>query len=220
HIILQPLANEDTGYSTEDLVPVSIFQTTPIGIAVAKDSNIKTLDDLIQKANDNPGNVTVSGSGTYSGHQITLMQLEELADVEMKYVPSDGAAPSIQAFLGGNTEVVLGNSDDLIKYKDDMRILAIGTEESFEPLPDVPTFKEEGVDMTAGIDRGVAVPPGTDEEVISTLEDAFLKILDEEGVKDQMLEEGFQPKEMGHSESVEYIKEKRSESENIMEYVE
>ncbi|GGB54509.1 C4-dicarboxylate ABC transporter substrate-binding protein [Lentibacillus populi] len=219
HIILQPLANDDTGYKTEDIVPVAIFQATPIGIAVSKDSDINSLEDLVNKAKESPGTVTVSGSGTYTGHHIAFLQFQDIADIKMQYVPFDGASPSVQAFLGGNTEVLLGNSSDLLKYKDDMKILAIGSEKTFKPLSDVPTFKELGYDMTAGIDRGVAVPPGTNPEVIEILEKAFLKILDEPGVQDKMYEEGFEPKTMGHKESLEYIETKTEQYSRIIENV-
>ena len=217
HIILQPMVNDDSGYETEDIVPAAIFQATPIGIGVAPDSDIDSLDDLVAKAKESPGSITVAGSGTYSGHHITFLEFQELTGIEMQYVPFDGAAPSIQAFLGGNAEVILGNSSDLFKYQDDIKILAIGSEETFDPLPDVPTFIEDGYDMTAGIDRGVGVPPGTDPEIIAILEKAFLDILDEPGVMETMYEEGFEPKAMGHEESLEYIKTKTEDYTKLLE---
>ncbi|MET3699434.1 tripartite-type tricarboxylate transporter receptor subunit TctC [Bacillus oleivorans] len=220
HIILQPLSNKDTGYKTEDIVPVVIMQATPIGIAVSKDSEINTVEDLVNKAKENPGSITVAGSGTYTGHHMAFLEFQELAGIKMQYIPFDGGAPSLQAFLGKNTEVLLGNSNDLVTYKDEMKILAIGSEETFDPLPDVPTFKELGYDMTAGIDRGVAVPPGTDPEIIKVLEKAFLDILEEPGVKDQMYEEGFEPKTMGHEASKEYIQEKKEQYTRILEDME
>jgi tripartite-type tricarboxylate transporter receptor subunit TctC len=216
HIILQPLANKDTGYKTEDIVPVAIFQATPIGIAVSKESDMETLDDLITKASKAPGSITVAGSGTYSGHHIALLELQDKAGVKMQYVPFDGASPSIQAFLGGNADVILANSSDLVKYSDDMKILAIGSEGKFNPLPEVPTFKEAGYDMTAQIDRGIAVPPGTDLSVIETLEQAFLDVLKEPGVKEQMYDEGFEPKELGHKESLKYIETKTEQYSRIL----
>ncbi|MFS0647531.1 tripartite tricarboxylate transporter substrate binding protein [Siminovitchia sp. 179-K 8D1 HS] len=217
HIILQPLANEDTGYNTEDIVPIAIFQATPIALAVGKNSGIDSLEDFIQKARKNPGSITISGSGNYSGHHIAFLQLQNLAEIKMQYVPFDGAGPSMQAFLGGNTDAVLANSSDLLKYTEDMKILAIGSEERFEPMPEFPTFIELGYDMTASIDRGVGVPPGTDKKIIHILEKAFLDILEEPGVKDQMYEEGFEPKTMGHEESVKYIEMKTKEYTDILE---
>ncbi len=215
HIILQPLANKDTGYKTEEIIPIAIFQATPIAIAVSKDSDIQSLEQLVQKAKASPGKITVAGSGNHTGHHMAFLQLQELAGIEMQYVPFDGAGPSVQAFLGGNTEAILANSSDLLTYTEDMKILAIGSEETFEPMLDIPTFKEAGYNMTASIDRGVAVPPGTDPKVIKALERAFLDILEEPGVKDQMYKEGFEPKTMGHRESLEHIEMKTEEYKSM-----
>ncbi|MCD5325243.1 MULTISPECIES: tripartite tricarboxylate transporter substrate binding protein [Pontibacillus] len=217
HIVLQPLARDSAGYETEEINPVAIFQATPIALAVSKDSSIESLSDFIDQAKKNPGGLTVAGSGTYSGHHITLMQLQDLADFKAEYVPFSGAAPSIQAFLGGNTDAVLVNSSDLVKYQDDMKVLGIGSEGTFEPMPDIPTFKDLGYNMTASIDRGVAVPPKTDEEIIKKLEDAFLEIANDEKVKKEMIKEGFIPKSMGADESQEYINQKVEEMKPLVE---
>ncbi|MFD1705546.1 tripartite tricarboxylate transporter substrate binding protein [Siminovitchia sediminis] len=217
HIILQPLANDDTGYKTEEIIPVAIFQATPIALAVSKDSEITTLEDFVKKAKEAPGQITISGSGHHTGHHMAFLQLQNMAGIEMQYVPFDGAGPSMQAFLGGNTEAILANSSDLLKYKEEMTILAIGTEEPFDPMPDIPTFKEAGYDMTASIDRGIAVPPGTDPDIISILEKAFLDILEEPDVIEQMYDEGFEPKTMGHKESLEYIEKKTEEYKETLQ---
>ncbi|SFO95028.1 Bug family tripartite tricarboxylate transporter substrate binding protein [Salibacterium halotolerans] len=215
HIILQPMTQDDAGYETDQINPVAIFQGTPIGLAVPADSDIETLDDFIEQA-ETGEQMTISGSGTYSGHHLAFMQLSNLKDLDMEYVPSTGAAESIQNFLGGNTDAIFANSNDLVKYKEDMNILAIGAEETFEALPDVPTFQEEGADFTASIDRGVAVPPDTDEEIIQTLEDAFLEIANDESVQEEMVNEGFEPVSMGREETQEHIDELKSEYEETM----
>ncbi|MFZ4451258.1 tripartite tricarboxylate transporter substrate binding protein [Salibacterium aidingense] len=215
HIILQPMTQDDAGYETEQINPVAIFQGTPIGLAVPADSGMETLDDFIEEA-DSGGQVTIAGSGTYSGHHLAFMQLSSLEELDMEYVPSTGAAESIQNFLGGNTDAIFANSNDLVKYKDDMNILAIGSEETFEALPDVPTFQEEGVDFTASIDRGVAVPPDTEEEIIQTLEDTFLEIANDESVQEEMINEGFEPLAMGREDTQNYIEERTEEFEETM----
>lgn len=102
-----------------------------------------------------------------------------------------------------------------------MKILAIGcSDERFAALPDVPTFIELGYDMTASIDRGVAVPPGTDEQIVKILEEAFLKISNNEAVQEQMIKEGFEPKAMGAAESAAYIQAKTVDYTAIMEELE
>jgi tripartite-type tricarboxylate transporter receptor subunit TctC len=216
HIILQPLVRDNAGYQTTDLVPVYLFQSTPIGLAVLKDSPFKTLDDFLAYAKEKPGKITIGGSGTWSGHHIALLQLQKLAGVEFTYIPSTGAAPSVANFLGGHTMALFANSDDLVTHRDKINILAIGTEKEFEALPGAPTFRQQGVKMTAGIDRGVCVPPGTPESVIKTLEDAFDAVCGMPTYLSKMKEEGFLIQSLKSKKFAKYIEEKTEEYTQIL----
>ena len=211
HIILQPLARGNAGYETEQLAPIALFQATPIGLAVTKDSKFKTLKDLIEYAKENPGAVSCGGSGTWPGHHIAYLQFQKMAGVKMTYIPYKGASPSVAAFLGGHVNTLWGNSNDLFQHKDRIRVLAFGTEKPFAPMPDVPTFKSLGYNLMASIDRGAGAPPGTPAEVINVLEKSFLDIANDSKVKEQMLKDGFVPVSMGAAESKAYLQAKAKE---------
>ncbi|MFP4302421.1 MAG: tripartite tricarboxylate transporter substrate binding protein [Alkalispirochaetaceae bacterium] len=216
HIIIQPLVRDDAGYETEELKPVYLFQTTPIGLAVARDSQFDTLEELVAYATENPGEITVSGSGTHSGHHLALLQLQHLTGAEFTYIPATGAAPSVANFLGGHSQVLMANSNDLLAHEAEMKVLAVGTEERFPQLPEVPTFIEEGVEMTAGIDRGVAVPPSTPDEVVAVLEAAFAEVSNDPDFRSEMDELGFVTHSMGAAEFEEYIEGKSQEIETVL----
>ncbi len=208
HIVLQPLARGNAGYETEQLVPVALFQATPIGLAVMKDSQFQTLEDFIAYAKKNPGAITCAGSGTWSGHHIAYLQFQKMAGVKLTYVPYKGAAPSVAAFLGKHVTALWANSNDLYQHKDKIRVLGFGTEKPFQPMPGVPTFKSKGYNLLASIDRGAGVPPGTPANVIKKLEKAFLSISGDPVVKKQMLDAGFVPIAMNAEESKAYIQSK------------
>lgn len=205
HIIAQPLSREDAGYTTEELEPLYLFQTTPIGLAVLKDSPYKTLDEFVAYAKAHPEEITIGGSGTYSGHHLALLLFQKLTGTKFTYIPSTGAAPSVANFLGGHTDALFANSNDLVTHNDEIIILGMGTEERFGLLPEAPTFIEQGVDMTAGIDRGVCVPQGTPEEVIAVLEDAFREACTDPDFMAKMEEMGMVVRNMGASEFKAYI---------------
>lgn len=211
HIILQPLARGNAGYETEQLVPVAFFQATPIGLAVMKDSQFKTLEDLVAYAKKNAGAVTCAGSGTWSGHHIAYLQFQKMAGIKLTYVPYKGAAPSVAAFLGKHVTALWANSNDLYQHRDKIRVLGFGTEKPFQPMPEVPTFKSKGYNLMASIDRGVGVPPGTPTAVIKTLEKAFIDIVNDPVVEQQMLDAGFVPIAMNAEESQAYINGKVEE---------
>jgi tripartite-type tricarboxylate transporter receptor subunit TctC len=204
HIILQPMQQE-VGYKTEQIVPVAIFQRTPLALIVHPKSQFNTLQEFIDYAKKNPSALTMGGTGPYSNHHMATLMLQKKANVKLTYVPFTGSAPMMMAVLGGHVAGTFANSDDVVKFKDQIRILAFATEQRFPGLPDVPTFKEMGMDIELATDRGVAVPAGTPEPVIQKLEAAFLEVARNAEIQAEMKKKGFVPLAMGHKESKAYI---------------
>lgn len=204
HIILQPL-QQDVGYQTEQIVPVMVFQRTPLALAVLKTSPIMTVQDFIEHAKKNPGAVTVGGSGAFSGYHMAALRFEKLTGTKLTYVPFTGSAPQMTAFLGGHVNAVFGASDDLTRFRDQVRVLGFAMEERFPGFPEAPTLKELGFDMTEVVDRGVAVPPGTPSEIIKKLEDALIQVANMPEIKEEMTRQGFMPMAMGHEQTKAHI---------------
>lgn len=204
HTILQPL-QQAVGYKTEQLVPVALFQRTPLGLAVPENSPYKTLKDFIEAAKKEPGKLSVGGSSFFSGPHFADMLFEKLAGIKLSYVPFTGAAPQVTALLGGHTDAGMTFSNDLVRFKDKLRILAMATEERMEDFPDVPTFKELGFDIVESVDRGVIVPPNTPKEIIAKLEAAFLEIAKNPEIQAEMKKQGFVPLAMGADETKAHL---------------
>lgn len=205
HVILQPL-QQDVGYKTEQIIPVFIFHKTPLALAVLETSPYKTLKDVIEFARKNPGALTVGGSGSFSGYHMATLRFEKLIGAKLTYVPYTGAAPQMTSFLGGHVVAVFGASDDLTRYKDKVRILGFATEKRFPGFPNVPTLKEQGIDMVEGVDRGVAVPPNTPANAIKKLEAAFMSIASKPEFQEEQRKNGFIPLAIGHEEAKAYLK--------------
>jgi putative tricarboxylic transport membrane protein len=204
HIILQPLQQE-VGYQTSQIVPVMIFQRTPLGLAVLETSPIKNLQDFVDSAKKNPGAVSVGGSGSFSGYHMATLRLEKLTGTKITYVPFTGSAPQMTAFLGGHITAIFGASDDLTIHRDKLRVIGFAMNERFPGFPDAPTLKEQGVDMAEAVDRGIAVPPGTPDYIIKKLESAFLQVANMPEIRTEMKNQGFVPMAMGHAESKAYL---------------
>lgn len=204
HTILQPM-QQDVGYKTEQMVPVALFQKTPIGLAVPVNSPYKTLKDFIEAAKKEPGKLSIGGSSFFSGAHFASMLFDKLAGIKLSYVPFTGAAPQVTALLGGHTDGGMTFSNDLVRFKDKLRVLAMATDERMSELPDAPTFKEQGFDLVEAVDRGVIVPPNTPEPIIKKLEGAFLEIAAMPEIKAEMIKQGFVPMAMGAAESKAYL---------------
>ncbi len=205
HIILQPLSQKDAAFKTEDLKPLCIFESTPIGLAVKKESKINSLKDFIDFAKANPGKVTIGISGKLSGHHMASLQFEKMIGAKLTLVTFTGAAPQVTALLGGHVEAIWGNSSDLVSYETQMKILAIGTEKRMDVLPNVPTFQEQGMKFYPRIDRGVAVPKATPADITAKLEKAFLETVNMPEYHSKILKAGFVPMGLNGQEATKYI---------------
>jgi tripartite-type tricarboxylate transporter receptor subunit TctC len=165
HIILQPLQSKETGYQTEDLTNVYFFQYTPDALIVPADSPHMTVDDFVEAAKAQPGVVITAGSGTFSGNHLAQQRFNELAGINTTYVPMAGTAPSVTALLGNQVNAIWSYSTVGVQQGDKVRVLAVAMDERHPAMPDVPTCKELGYDLTSGVYRGIAVPKATPEDV-------------------------------------------------------
>jgi tripartite-type tricarboxylate transporter receptor subunit TctC len=192
HTILQPLQRADTGYKTEDLTRIACFQYTPTCLIVRKESPFKTLKDLVDYAKKNPGVVTIGGTGTWASTHFTYLLFQKAADIKLTYVPYSGSGATKPAVLGGHVSAIVGHPTHAVELGDQVRVLAMASEERSKALPDVPTFKELGYEgVVEGSYRGVAAPPGTSKEIVDRLASAFKKINFDPQFQKKMSEMGF-----------------------------
>lgn len=190
HTILQPLAGS-VGYATADLTPVHYFHYTPNAIFVRKDSEFQTLAQLLEHAKANPGMVTFAGSGSNSANHLAAVQLNKAADVVTTYVPFSGTGPSITAILGGQTTAGFNYATSGVNQGEEVRMLAVASEERMPAFPDAPTFKELGFDIVGGAYRGVAVPASTPEDLRKRISDIVSQINKQSGFVEKMESGGF-----------------------------
>ena len=173
HIIGQPLLRKDAGYKTDGFKVIMWFHFTPNALIVSRDSPYKTLDDFIAYAKKNPKAGTVGGSGTYSANHLETLRFMKAADIDLTYIPHTGTGPVIPALMGGHLQAAMSYSMVSVNYKDNLRTLAVASEERVPAMPDVPTFKELGYDIVGGAFRGVAAPLGTPQAIVDRLAEAY-----------------------------------------------
>jgi tripartite-type tricarboxylate transporter receptor subunit TctC len=217
HTVLQPLEMGNAGYKTLDLKQIYFFESTPNVLLVRNDSPYKTLKDFIEAAKKlPPGVFTVGGSGTSSANDLGTTMLGKAAGIQLTYIPFGGTGSAVPALLGSHVTALMSYSTMGVQYKGKFRALAIASEERMEVLPDVPTFKEQGYDVVEGAYRGVAAPPGTPDEIVKVLADAFEKVMKDPEVKKKMDQNAFKTEFLGPEASLALVKKKMVEYEQIM----
>lgn len=155
------------------------LQDDPYLIAVRDKSPFKTLDDLVKAAKAKPGSISVAGYGSDSAQAMLGAEWAKQAGIETKWVPYDGGSKAIVAALGGNADATLTNLSGVVSQikANQLRILAISTDNRIDMIPDTPTLKELGYkDMVQSHWRGIMVKAGTPEAIVQKLYDALGKV--------------------------------------------
>lgn len=218
HIIVQPLQRTDAGYETGGFDFVQFFQFTPNAVIVDKDSPFETLGDLISFASENPGAVTVGGSGSQSANHLGTLLLEQQADVDVTYVPFTGTGAAVPALLGGHVGALMSYTPVAVQYQDEVRTLAVAAEERPPFLADVPTLQELGYDVVMGAYRGVALPEGTPDEIRQTLIEAFDQVT--EAIRDRQEDLGFVVTNISGDAAAQLVEDNRGTFADILESLE
>ncbi|MEN0041506.1 MAG: tripartite tricarboxylate transporter substrate binding protein [Pseudomonadota bacterium] len=190
HIIIKP-AQKEVGFKTDELNAFYMFHYTPDAIVVKADSPYQTLADLVKDMKDNPGQVTMSGSGKASANHLAQIKFDKMTGGTTTYVPFKGTGASTTALLGGQVKAQWGYSTVGAKQGDAVRMLAVAMEERHPLFPDVPTFKELGYDMVGGAYRGIALPNSADEATTKLWSDMIGEINADPEFRQKMLDGGF-----------------------------
>ena len=207
HIVFQPLEGQ-VQYKTEDITPVFWFHYTPDILVVPEQSPIKTFADFIKAAKADPGKLSLGGSGLNSANHAAHERLNAAFGVTTNYIPFKGTGDMATAVMGAQVSGAITYTAFAINNKTRIRPLAVAMEKRHPLMPDVPTFKELGVDWVDGAYRGIGVPKSTPPEARKRLSDLWLALNNEPEMKELAAKRGFELVNVGTEQMDAFMKEK------------
>jgi tripartite-type tricarboxylate transporter receptor subunit TctC len=173
-----------------DFEPICLVSATPSIITASPKTPWKDMKSLIADAKAKPGQITVGATLGSTSHFFPAM-VEKAAGIKFKYVSYEGTAPRMNALLGGHIELAESNLTQKGKADaGELKFLAIASDKRSPEVPNVPTLKELGIDVTYAINRGLLVPKGTPAEVRAKLGAACAAAAKEQGFADAMKNQG------------------------------
>jgi tripartite-type tricarboxylate transporter receptor subunit TctC len=178
----------DVKYS--DFEPICLVSATPSVLTASPKTPWKTWADLLADAKKRPGEITVGATLSSTSH-IFPATVEKLAGIKFKYVSYEGLAPRMNAILGGHIDLTDSNLTQKGKVDaGQLKFIAVASERRDPEAPDVPTFKELGLDIVYEVARGLVVPKGTPAAARSKLVEACSKAVAEPEFGEAMKKQG------------------------------
>lgn len=199
HIVFQPIEGQ-VQYKTQDITPVFWFHYTPDILVVPSQSPIRNFDDFIKAAKASPGKLSLGGSGQNSANHAAHERMNKAFGVKTIYVPFKGTGDMATSVMGAQVDGAMTYTAFAINNKERIRPLAVAMEKRHPLMPDVPTFKELGVDWVDGAYRGIGVPKSTPPAERKRLSDLWRALNNDAEMKELAAKSGFELVNVGVEE--------------------
>jgi tripartite-type tricarboxylate transporter receptor subunit TctC len=207
HIVFQPIEGQ-VQYKTQDIVPVFWFHYTPDILVVPESSPIKSFQDFLQAAKASPGKLSLGGSGLNSANHAAHERLNAAFGVKTIYVPFKGTGDMATSVIGSQVDGAMTYTPFAIANKGRIRPLAVAMDKRHPLKPDVPTFRELGIDWVDGAYRGIGVPKSTPPAERKRLSDMWMALNTDAEMKDLAAKAGFELVNIGLEQMDGFMAEK------------
>ena len=162
-------------FSFEAFTPVALMTRTPGFVGAASNTPWNNMKELIADAKKRPGKILAGGT-LGSTSQFFFLLIENATGIKFKHVPYDGTRQRMTALLAKNIELGEINLTSARKHIEAGKLKALGyTGPTRAFLKNVPTLKEQGVEMVYGVERGIVLPGGASAGIVKHWESALLK---------------------------------------------
>ena len=207
HIVFQPIEGE-VQYKTADITPVFWFHFTPDALVVPENSPYKTFADFLAASKKDPGKMNLGGSGLNSANHASHERLNAAFNIKSTYVPYKGTGDMALAVVGGQIDGAVTYTPFPINNKTKVRALAVAMEKRHPLMPDVPTFRELGVDWVDGAYRGIGMPKSTPPEARKKMSDMWAALNAEPEMKELAAKSGFELVNIGVAQMDAFMAER------------
>jgi tripartite-type tricarboxylate transporter receptor subunit TctC len=175
-----------------DLEPITLIANSPTVLAVPPTLPVNSLAEFIAYAKARPGELNYGSYGVGSGPHLATALFEGMTGIKMMHVPYGGGGPAAVAAMTGQVQALFSSILPVLGMirSGTLKAIAIASDRRSELLPEVPTFKESGLDYRTGTWFGLLAPARTPREIIDTLNRATVSVLADAGVRSKLVEQG------------------------------
>jgi tripartite-type tricarboxylate transporter receptor subunit TctC len=177
NLTMNPFLFANTGYDPQrDLTPVCLCIRLMNALAVAADSGITSLGQLLERARARPGALSYASSGTGSSPHLAAELLRHRTGIDVVHVPYRGSSPALADLIAGRVDFTIDNLPNVLAQVRGGRLrpLAVTGLERDPTMPDVPTFREAGVPdyemyVWFGFVGPAGIPPALRDRIAETI---------------------------------------------------
>jgi tripartite-type tricarboxylate transporter receptor subunit TctC len=182
------LFDRKPAYAIDQFAPIALISADPTILVSHPSLPVKNLKELVALARAKQGQMSFSSSGIYGALHMPMEMFLHHYKLKMRHVPTTGGGPALTTLLGGHVELTSGGPAAITSHVKSGKLRAHVSwgAKRHENYPDVPTFKEQGVDIEYYIWSGLMAPRATPEPVLKVLRDTVRKAVEDNDFKTAM----------------------------------
>ena len=174
--VTNPLTTAEANVTVKDLTPIVRLVLEPAVIAVKADSPYKTVKDFVDAAKKSPNQLRQSGGSVTSRDNLMRLLIQKATGAQWTFISFPSGGERLSNLLGGHVQMMVIEPQEAGEQirAGNLRVIASLTEKRLAALPNVPTIKEQGIEIPLIPQaRGVLAPPAVPREVVQYWEGVF-----------------------------------------------
>lgn len=171
-----------------DFTPVVLIAEVPIALLVRKDLPVNNLKEFVAYAKENQSKMQFGSAGAGSATHLGCVVLNTAMGTNITHVPYKGTGPAMQDLIGGRIDFLCEIVSTAKPQIDggSVKALAIMTTARSPVLPNLPTTREQGLDVQAYTWNAIFLPKGAPADVVKKLHDAAVGAMNTPAVRDRL----------------------------------
>jgi putative tricarboxylic transport membrane protein len=174
--VTNPLTTKEAAVTIKDLTPIVRLVLEPAVVAVKADAPYKDMKDFIEAAKKSPNQLRQSGGSVTGRDNLMRLLIQKATRAQWTYISFPSGGERLSNLLGGHVQMMVIEPQEAGEQirAGNLRVIASLTEKRLASMPNVPTIKEQGIDVTIIPQaRGVLAPPAASKEAVQYWEGVF-----------------------------------------------
>jgi tripartite-type tricarboxylate transporter receptor subunit TctC len=201
-----------------DLAPIALIANVPTILVAANALPVDTLPSLIAYVKARPGELNYASYGVGSGPHLAAELFQSVTGTRMVHVPYGGGGPAALGVINDTVQMLFSSVVPVLGMVrgGSVKAIAVAAEQRLALLPQVPTFKENGVDYLTGTWFGILAPAKTPAPVIARLATAIHDMLSEPAIRARLTEQGAEVADLGPAQFADFLHDETARLSSVV----
>lgn len=206
---IAPATIKGLTFDPRKLTPITLIAKIPYILVASKSFQPNTIAELVAYARANPGKINWATHGMGGAQHLTGEMFNKAAGIDMTAIHYQGSAPGTLDMIAGRIDLMFdGAGTGLPNVRSgQLKAIAMGSDTRAVGAPDLPTWKEGGVNMSAYTWYGIFVPVGTPQPIMEKLHKAITVAIDGKAYKDRLASAEAEIPHMSITETTKFVDE-------------